>query len=687
MNERLWKIKEQPENQVAALSKALRVPSFVARLLINRGLSDPADALAFLRTDESAMHDPFLMRDMDRAVARISRAVRAGEKIVVYGDYDADGITATCVLLLYLRAAGGNADFYIPDRAGEGYGVHADALKSIRAGGAGLVITVDTGITAAEELSQAAGMGLDAVVTDHHECKETLPECCAVLNPRRPDCPYPFKELAGVGVVYKLIRALDTVLHVECYPENNIRCLAAIGTVADIMPLVLENRTLVRMGLRDMNLQISNLGIRALALASGVDPAGRVTASTIGFILAPRINAAGRIGSARTAVELFLSDNLNDAARLAAQLCENNRCRQKMENDIFDEAIEALGTEYDPASDNSIVLCRKGWHQGVIGIVASRLVERYHVPCILLTEEDGEVRGSGRSVRGVNLFQALGRCAPYLTRFGGHEMALGLALPLSALSDFKRQLNGAIAEQGPPEPPMLDVDCLLSPEELTLEAAHAVEALEPYGAGNPAPCFALRDGSVVSLVPLSGDKHSKLVVKAGRSCFTGLFFGTPLSKLSCAEGDCVDLAFSLEADCFRGEESLRLIVRDIKTQCLIDTGALESAYRRACGGDTSGALAHTPSREDLAAVYRYFKRRQSSGVISHNRLALPRSIESLSGRPMDLCKLLLSLDILCELGIFAVEETGDILIVRRGNESGRVELSDSPLWRTLTSCH
>lgn len=683
MKERIWRIAEQPESVVDALVRALRVPGFVARVLINRGLSDPAEAKAFLEADERSLFDPFLMRDMDRAVERISRAVRTGEKIVVYGDYDADGVTAACSLILYLRAAGANVGLYIPDRATEGYGVHLDALKSIRESGASLVITVDTGITAANELRIAAEAGLDAVVTDHHECKGVLPECCAVVNPRRPDCTYPFKSLAGVGVAYKLIKALDTELCVP-YPENSIRCLAAIGTVADIMPLVSENRVLVRLGLDDMNLRVSNIGIRALMLASGVDTGKPVSASTIAYILAPRINAAGRMGCATAAAGLFLSEDPHDAARLAGILCDENRRRQKVENEIFEEALSALETQYDPQTDNCAVLCGKGWHHGVIGIVASRVVERIGVPCILLSEEDGEAKGSGRSVPGINLFEALCKCAPLLTRFGGHELAAGLTLPADRLGEFKALFSAAIAEYSPPEPPSLAIDCELSPEELTVDAARAVAALEPFGTGNPPPCFALKDASVVSVTPLAGDKHSKLIVRAGNGCFTGLFFGVPTKSLDCAADDRIDMAFSAEVNSFRGQESLSLILRGIRVQAdTAKTAELEELYIRARGGDIAAALAHAPDRDDLAAVYRYFTWRQNEGVTSHNRPSLPRSVESRTGRPMDICRLLLCLDILAELGIFSVSDEGGAINVTRRADSGKVVLTSSPLWRAI----
>lgn len=686
VRERTWRIAKQPDSAVDALVKALRVPGFVARVLINRGLDDPAEARAFLQADERCLFDPFLMRDMEKAVERICRAVRAGEKIVVYGDYDADGVTAACSLILYLRAAGANVELYIPDRTAEGYGVHLDALKSIRDSGASLVVTVDTGITAAKELLIAAEAGLDAVVTDHHECKDTLPDCCAVVNPRRPDCSYPFKSLAGVGVAYKLIKALDTALGVP-YPENSIRCLTAIGTVADLMPLVSENRVLVRLGLDDMNLRISNIGIRALMLASGVDTGRPVTASTVGYILAPRVNAAGRMGCAVTAAELFLAEDPRDAARLAAALCDENRRRQKVENEIFEQALSDLETQFNPQADNCAVLCRKGWHHGVIGIVASRVAERLGVPCILLSEEDGEAKGSGRSVPGVNLFGALCKCAPLLTCFGGHELAAGLTLPADRLDQFKALFSHAVAEYGPPKPPSITIDCVLSPEELTLNTARAVAALEPFGAGNPPPCFALRDASVVSVTPLSGDKHSKLVVRAGSGCFTGLFFGVPTKSLDCAAGDRIDAAFSAEVNSFRGQENLSLILRDIKVQTAdaakTAEAELEEIYIRVRGGDLTGALAHAPDRDDLAAVYRYFTGRQNEGVTSHNRPSLPRSVESRTGRSMDICRLLLCLDILAELGIFSVSDEGGAINVTRRGESGKVALTSSPLWRAI----
>ena len=554
MKEVVWQSGSYRMEDAKTLAESIGVSLLVAKILCARGYTDPKDARAFLNRDLSALHDPFLLRDMDRAAARIRSAMGAGEKVAVYGDYDVDGITATYILADFLRRKGLDCTYYIPDRFDEGYGVNLTSLVRLRTQGVRLVITVDTGITAVKEVAAAKTLGVDMVVCDHHECKETLPGACAVVDPHRADCTYPFPQLAGVGVAFQLIRALCTPEELE---EVQARYLpfVTLGTVADIMPLVSENRAIVANGLELMK-TTTHVGLSAL-----IDEAGAkretLDCGQIGFMLAPRMNAAGRMANAGRVVELFLEQDPDTAHNMARELCELNAARQALETKIMEQAVEELPRVFDPERDHAIVLAGEGWHHGVIGIVASRLCEQYHCPAILISLDGDVGKGSGRSVNGFNLYEALSRTENCITQFGGHELAVGLSVTREQIPALREQLN-KIASFAGEFPHTVKFDFEADPSDLTVEAIESLRILEPFGCGNPYPALGLYNRPLTEVKSIGQGKHTKLTVDG----FSGVFFRTTPETLLGVQGDTVSVVFRPEVNTYYGK-SVQLLVQDL----------------------------------------------------------------------------------------------------------------------------
>lgn len=607
---KIWQVSSQSDSCASDIAGALNLSLAAARLLTNRGYSTPDEARAFIGKETVMLHDPFALADMDKAVTRILTALERSERIVIYGDYDVDGVTAVSVLYTYLRDLGANVKYYIPNRIGEGYGVNLDAIRAFAADGYTLMITVDTGITAIDEIAAASELSLDTVVTDHHECRPELPNAVAVVNPRRPDCAYPFGELAGCGVAFKLVCALEMKRRGVNMYEATRDCAArfcefvAIGTVADVMPLIDENRIIVSFGLKLLE-NTQNIGLAALMRASGliaVDADGRqikkkITSSSIGFTIAPRINAAGRISSAEFAVELLLCEDAARADEIAAELCDTNRRRQAEENSII-EAADAKIAEQCSDDDYVIVLDDDHWHHGVIGIVCSRLTEKYNLPSILISFEHnmGEVpsssdigKGSGRSIHGLNLFEVLDACAPLLTKYGGHELAAGLSVERGKLDAFRRAVNkfAKKALDGTDLCRVVDIDLRLYPEEISQKLADELYLLEPFGVDNAQPVFETDRLIITELTSLAGGKHTKLTLRAAGcgTVFTALCFGMPTHDFEFALGDAVDVAYNLDINEFRGRRSVQLVVRDIRRT----------------------RAEYIPEREAFASLYIYLK--------------------------------------------------------------------------------
>ena len=626
-----WELKKQDDNSVRELSKALGISAICARLLVNRGFSSPTEAKAFLDNSDSFLFDPYLMKDMDRAVDRIKAALENEEKITIYGDYDVDGVTSVSILYMYLRDHGADIDYYIPTRESEGYGLNTAAFDAIRAGGTKLIITVDTGITAIDEVKYALGIGLDIVVTDHHQCRAELPDAYAVVNPRRADCTYPFKELSGVGVVFKILCALELdMINGRSYNIFTIKdmCkryidLVTIGTVADVMPLVGENRVIVSLGLSFLS-HTRQLGICALFKAAGIELGGarKITSSTIGFAVAPRINAAGRIGSAARAVQLFLADSPALADVIAEELCATNRERQTTENDIYCEAIEQLEKSHDLSREHVIVLASDTWHHGIVGIVASRLTERFNLPSVLISfdgaDDEGSVgKGSARSVKGLNLVKALEYCEDLLCKYGGHELAAGLTIERGKLDEFRKKLDGYVRDNLDiaASETKLPVETEVCAEEVCEETINSISLAEPFGAGNPIPLFLIRNCLITSLIPLSLGKHTKLTLESHGEIINAVCFGSNLQKEGFAVGDEVDTVFSMDINDFRGTRSVQAVIKDIDFSDTLKT-KLSLSQKEAdmiISGEKIPSGGDIPSREECSAVYTALKSLIPSG--------------------------------------------------------------------------
>ena len=544
------------DEAAAARLLAAGYPPLLSLRLSARGVASPEEAALLLDREQRLTCPPLLMKDMDKAVARIHRALAEGERIAVFGDYDVDGITSTVLLVDYLRSRGADCLKYIPRRVEDGYGLGREALRSLRDQGVTLVITVDCGITGVEESLYAREIGLDLVITDHHECKDRLPEAAAVVDPRRPDCPYPFKHLAGVGVALKLALALDPQREEALFARYCT--LAAIGTVADVMQMTGENRTIVHRGLASIG-NTDFLGLRALLQETGL--ADREVSSTqIGFVLAPRINAAGRMGEAELAADLLLTDDPARAEALARELCGLNRERQAVEQEIFAQAVEQI--EFLPAGERSaLVLSSEVWHQGVVGIVASRLSEKYSCPSFMIHLQNGMGKGSCRSYGGFNLFAALESCRDLLVDFGGHELAAGFNIREEDIPAFRQRINRCVCDYCNGEPPVsaLALDVVIRhPEAIVLEELDALSRLEPYGAGNDRPVFALMGARVESLQSVGQNRHLKLRLSKGGCHFDAIFFSATAEACGVSAGMRVDAAFHLQLNEFRGVSSVQL---------------------------------------------------------------------------------------------------------------------------------
>ena len=681
---------EEANSAVATISRALGVNPIIAKLLYNRGYKDPKSATSFVRMENEMLRNPFDMADMMKGVERIKKALAQKEKITVYGDYDVDGVTSVCTLYLYLKSLGADVEYYIPNRSGEGYGVSNGAIESIKEGGTKLIITVDTGITANEEVAYAKSIGVDFLITDHHECRSDLPEASAVINPHRPDCNYPFKELAGVGVVFKLICAYEEYRTGDTRMKSTLRIikeyadLVAIGTIADVMPIKEENRIIVKYGL-DMIENTNRVGIAALIDVSSNKQDSKhsdrferskkkkktkITSSFIGFTLAPRINAAGRVRSATIAVELFLSEKYSDAVKIAEQLCSANKERQAEENKIMQEAydkIDALDINKNPV----IVLDADDWHHGVIGIVSSRITEKYSRPSILVSFEgnpddvdhlDNVGKGSGRSIKGMNLVDALCYCSDHLVKFGGHELAAGLSVTREQLPIFIEKINEFARANLSEEDmvPVIEADCEIDFSDATLALADSLQLLEPYGVGNPVPQFIMKNVFISEISGVSDNKHTRLTLTDGKSSISAMYFSNSPAELGICTGDKVDILFNLGINEWQDRKSVQLIIRDIKVSM-----SSESQYKFnkqkfediKAGATFSPDDGYFPEREDFVAVYKFLQNSLHAGIdtFTHKDLLTKFSGNNLS-REIGYVKLKFMIMVFKEMNLLQIDE-------------------------------
>lgn len=548
------------DRETAVLHCHRGINPLVAVILASRGIANEEETASLLGENFSILGDPFAMQDMDAAVRRLKDAIKRNEHVAVYGDYDVDGMTSSSLLASYLRSRGLDCEIYIPDRMDEGYGVNTAALDALGKKGVTLVLTVDCGITAIEETKFARSLGMDLIITDHHECNEVLPDASAVIDPKRHDCKYPFKALAGVGVAFKLVCAMEGNEHFDRL-ISRYGDLVALGTIADVMPVTGENRFLIRRGMAAMKQGIRP-GLRMLMSEAGLDGKS-FTSGAIGFSLAPRLNAAGRMGCASRSVELLLTDNESEAIKGASELCALNSERRLLENEIFDEALTML--KNNPPVGTPIILANRNWHQGVMGIVASRLTDQFNLPAIVISIEDGVGRGSCRCLCGFNLYSALAYCSDFLDSFGGHELAAGLTIPEAKIELFKKRLTGYYQNCAKiPTTPSLNIDFeVIKPGLLTIHNVSALESLEPYGNGNPAPILCIKEAVLESVTSIGGGRHIKIIASKFGENFECVYFSKSAEDLDVRIGDLVDLAFGPRINIFRGKKSLQLFISDI----------------------------------------------------------------------------------------------------------------------------
>lgn len=670
----------------AALEKA-GYPALLAAVLAAHGIEDVPAAAEFLRIEESLSLSPFLMKDMDRAVSRIDRALRAGEHMAVFGDYDVDGITATAILVDYLRRRGGQVSHYIPRRIEDGYGLSADAMRTLHERGVSLVITVDCGITGVEEVDFAATLGMDVVVTDHHECKDELPRAAAVVDPHRPDCPYPFKHLAGCGVALKLVLALGGEEQAEELLTRYCP-LAAVGTVADVMRMAGENRTIVARGLAHIT-DNDFIGLQALLRETGLDQK-EITSVQIGYVLAPRINAAGRMGEADRAAELMLCKDPATARALARELCELNRQRQAVEQEIYAQAIEMIETL--PADErHALVLADHQWHQGVVGIVASRLSEKYACPSFMIHISGHTGKGSCRSWGGFNLFAALEECSDLLLGFGGHELAAGFTIEEDKIPAFRRRMNQCVLRfmGGRPAASALDVDVVLRrPELVTLWEVEQLRRLEPYGNGNERPLFSLLGVTLDRIQGVGQNRHLKLRLSKGTAQMEGIFFSVTPQQCPCQAGERVDVAFYLQVNEFRGSRTVQLQVVDLRPSLQSSAREEESLallrrLEEGVGLTSREALRILPSRQQCVAAWRMLQQDVPYEETERQYLPFLRSLSAAIPGTDPFLRACFCVELFCERGLLSREIRDGEIRLRLCAVDGKVDLEQSPYWTAL----
>ena len=559
MRRKKWVVSKGSKDLAAQVAQELGVDPFAALLVTSRGFNNTDEISGFFEDDAPLSLPPHSIADMSKAAERINRAIDNFEMICVFGDYDADGVTATALLYSYLETRGAHVIRYIPDRLTEGYGLNIGAVEEIADRGVKLIVTVDTGVSAIEEAKRVKELGMELIVTDHHKVGDVLPDCYAVVDPHREDCPSTFKEMSGVGVAFKLVCELegdDGDILIEEYGD-----LVALGTIGDVVTLTGENRVMVRRGLRLMN-ECPRPGISALLETAGAG-GKEFVASTASFMVCPRINAAGRMGSANKALELLLCDDEEIASIIADEINSMNSLRQRTETEIFSSAQAQIDECADIANDRVIVVDGEGWHQGVIGIVAARITEKYGRPCIVISREGENAKGSCRSIEGFSIYDAIESVSDCLEHFGGHTLAAGLGLKSSKIAEFRRRINEYAADKEMPFA-LQKIDCRLLPSSISLEILNSLRLLEPFGSGNPQPCFGLFGVKLDEIASVSDGKHIRMVVSKNGARTGVVYFGMPEKMFPFSKGDTVDLAVNLDRNVYNGEERVSVIVRGVR---------------------------------------------------------------------------------------------------------------------------
>ncbi|MBR2589441.1 MAG: single-stranded-DNA-specific exonuclease RecJ [Clostridia bacterium] len=655
-----WNVSTYDKNVAKQLMEQCDIDGVSAVLLASRGITQPEEINAFF-DDDFLLVDPFTLPDMDLAVERIGVAIDSGEKIAIFGDFDADGVTSTALLYLYLKSAGASVIYYVPDRKKEGYGLNKAAIERFKEESVSLIITVDNGISAYDEVAFANENGIDVVVTDHHMQGGILPEAVAVVNPHRTDSESEYEDWAGVGVAFKLVCALAGSEE-EIFDEY--ADLICIGTIADIVPVLGENRYLIKRGLRLIN-DTKRLGIAALKGVSGVGNKV-LSAGDIAFVLAPRINAAGRIGAASKAVELLITEDSDQAIHLAEEINTYNSERIKIENEMFEDACEILMDD-TYIYDRVLVLCAKGWNSGISGIVASKICEKFGKPCIIIADNGENVlKGSCRSIKGFSIFDALSACCDTLVQFGGHTLAAGLSIQRDKVDEFRLLINDYAAKMFRYMPVNeINIDFKINPESISLDTYYSIERFAPFGMSNPKPLFGIYRATVVSITPISGNKHIKILLSKNQASFSVIYFGYSTSSVPFKKGDIVDLAISIEKNEYYGHPQVSLFLKGIRFSGFDDEKILggmrvyENFMRDEANQKEVRYL--LTDRENIAQIYRFL--RENNGW----KYSVEELYMSLKPVRMNYSQMRVSLEIMYELGLL-IHDT----------DRGRIDLPMNP---------
>lgn len=670
-----WIVSKTDKDFAAQIAQDLNVDPFAALLVTSRGFDNIDEINEFLDYEAPLTLSPLSIADMSKAAERINRAIDNFELICVFGDYDADGVTATALLYSYLETRGANAIRYIPDRLSEGYGLNIGAIEELADRGVKLIVTVDNGVSAVEEAVRAKELGIDLVVTDHHKVGDVLPDAYAVVDPHRPDCPSTFKEMSGVGVAFKLVCALEGDygdILIEEYGD-----LVALGTIGDVVTLTGENRAMVRRGLRILN-DYPRAGINALMESAGVSDK-LFTASTAAFMVCPRINAAGRMGSANKALELLLCDDDKISELIAYEIQKMNAERQATETEVFRSAERKM-SESDIINDKIIVVDGEDWHQGVIGIVAARITEKYGRPSIVISRDGENAKGSCRSIEGFSIYDAIEYASDTLDHFGGHTLAAGIGLKSSDIDAFRKKINEYAADKEMPFA-VQKIDCKLLPSSISLDILDSVNLLEPFGAGNPQPCFGLFGVRIEDIVSVSEGKHIRMVVSKNGTRTGVVYFGMREQLFPFERGDIVDLAVNLDKNVYNGDTRISVIVRGIKhsetnEEKVLGSLRLFDKFSRKENLTAEEAAKLLPDRQLQVEVYKSIKQKPLKD----------KYCEAICARIGDdggsLAKISAIIEIMLEMGILETDSFGT---VRVPENPPKVNLEDSAIMKRIRS--
>lgn len=671
MSRKKWIVSNCDKEAATLIAEELNVSPYAALIASARGVKTVEDAEDFFGMNEAVATDPFDFPDMYKAVKRIKTALNNFERIAVYGDYDADGVTATTLLYSYLALQGADVVFAVPNRHTEGYGLSYGAIDNISRMGVKLIITVDNGISAVDEAEYIRQLEMDLIVTDHHLPSEMIPDAVAVVDPHREDCILSFKDYAGVGVAYKLICALEGE---ENEVTESFLDLVAIGTIADVMPLKGENRSIVRKGTELIN-DSDRVGIQALIEIAGLE--GKpVKSGTIAFGIAPRINAAGRIGTADRAIRLLLSEDYDEANLLAEEINEDNVLRQQTEQEILTQAVEFIESHPSWKYDKVLVVSGENWHDGVIGIVASRLVEKYGKPTIVITEnEDLTAKGSGRSVEGFSLYDALSDCADVLDHYGGHTLAAGLGIDAEKIDLFRREIN-RYADGAEAFCPVQNIDFKINPSCVNTELLDVIESLEPFGAGNPQPVFGLYNMTLTDITPIGSGKHLRLSLRRGDTTLNAVLFRMTQLDFPYVTGDVLDVAATFEPNEYMGQLRLNILVRNIKLHDMDDEVLFDAmnSFDDIMSGRNTGHISALPDRDFIALVYKFIR---SKGKWRYDNEILCKRLGLDAASYAKVC---VALEALTELGTIVYDGDGNLTLPQ---ENIKVNLNDAPVLKRI----